>query len=373
MWRDEIEHDLGLAVATLAEHFRDGSRVDRRSINCEAFAKIPEPAVILIELLSAGQRSPRNELMNIGVSGRVADMFTFDARPCRRGDDLPRLRHQIAITNLFVLALLRKVRVVTTSHLPKGFPRFDRNLAIGLRREIQNNFGRINVGFDARAALRRSAVIDFVVQLPEPAHLVFSIPTDSLATVAELVGQRPKRSKATVGVGIITFDNGDLRSSDARHKVAFTSFPILHVDLSEFGGRVVKNRCQHHIALDAEVAYRKIGEAACNGFIYLPVTARFPNRIDRSRQRMNEGMHLRSVQIVLLVPGGRGQYDVGVKAARRHTEVERHDEIEFALRRRVPPRHLRGLLASHFSQILALQPMPRPEEMAEKIFVPLAG
>src|SRR6516164_427097 len=143
MWRDEIEHDLGLAVAALAEHFRDGSRVDRRSINGEAFAKIPEPAVILIELLSAGQRSPRNELMNIGVSGRVADMFTFDARPCRRGDDVPRLCDSIAITNLFILTLLCKVRVVTTCHLPEGFPRFDRDLAIGLRREIENDLGGI--------------------------------------------------------------------------------------------------------------------------------------------------------------------------------------------------------------------------------------
>src|SRR6516165_1308279 len=243
MWRDEIEYDLGLAVAALAEHFRDGSRVDRRSINGEAFAKIPEPAVILIELLSAGQRSPRNELMNVGVSGRVADMFTFDARPCRRGDDLPRLRHQIAITNLFVLTLLCKVRVVSTSRLPKRFPRLDRNLAIGLRREIQNNFGRINVGFDARSALSGSAVIDLVVQLPEPAHLVFGIPTDSLATVAELVGKWPKRSKATVRVGIVALDNCDLRSSDTRHKVAFTFFPISHIDLREFGRRVVKNRC----------------------------------------------------------------------------------------------------------------------------------
>src|SRR6516165_10644492 len=184
MRRNEIEHDLRLPVAALAEHFRHGSRIDRWPINGKTFAKIPEPAVILIELLSTGQRSPRNELMNVGVSGGITDLFTFDARPCRRGDDLPRLRHQIAITNLFVLALLCQVRVVSTSRLPKRFPRLDRDLAVSLWREVQNNFGRINVRFDARLALSRSAVIDLVVQLLEPAHLVFGIPTDSLATVA---------------------------------------------------------------------------------------------------------------------------------------------------------------------------------------------
>src|SRR6516164_835115 len=210
MWRDEIEYDLGLAVAALAEHVRDRSRIDWRPINGEAFAKIPEPAVILIELLPAGQRSPGNELMNIGVTGRVADMLAFDARPGRRGDDLPRLRDQIAIPNLFILALLCKVRVVTTSHLPEGFPRFDRNLAIGFRREKENNLGRIDVAFDARPTVGRAGILYLVVQFAEATHFIFGVPADALAAIPELIGERSQGSKSSIGVGIVTLDDSDL-------------------------------------------------------------------------------------------------------------------------------------------------------------------
>ena len=105
-------------------------------------------------------------------------------------------------------------------------------------------------------------------------------------------------------------------------------------------GSVVLDRRQHDVAFDAEMTYGKFREAARDGLVGLPVAAGFPDGIHRRRQRMDEGMHVGSVEVVLLVPGRGRQHDVGVKAARRHSEVERDNEIELSLGRRIAPRHL---------------------------------
>ena len=84
-------------------------------------------------------------------------------------------------------------------------------------------------------------------------------------------------------------------------------------------------------------------------------------------------MHVGGVEIVLLVPGRGRQHDVGIETARRHAEVERDDEIELAFGRRIAPDDLFGLHAVHLAEILALQAMAGAEEMAQEIFVPLAG
>src|SRR5208283_2313542 len=84
MRSNEVENDLRLAVATRAQHPRDGARVDRRPIDGETLAEVAEPTVILIELLASGQRPPRYEFMHIGVAGRVTEMLALDARPGRR-------------------------------------------------------------------------------------------------------------------------------------------------------------------------------------------------------------------------------------------------------------------------------------------------
>ena len=52
-------------------------------------------------------------------------------------------------------------------------------------------------------------------------------------------------------------------------------------------------------------------------------------------QGMDEGMEVRCVEVVLLVPGGRRQNDVGVDAGRRHPEIERDQKVELSLRRLV--------------------------------------
>src|SRR5215831_17711459 len=183
---------------------------------------------------------------------------------------------------------------------------------------------------------------------------------------------RSKRREATVGVGVIAFDNRDLRRVNTRKQIALALLPVPYVGLRKFARRVVLDRREHHIALDAEVADRELGKTTRDGLVNLPVAARFPDRVDGGGQRMNEGMHIRRVEIVLLVPGRRRQHDVGVKTAGGHAEIEGDNQIKLALRNRIAPHHLLGLLAADLAQIPALQAVPRAEEMAQEILVPLA-
>ena len=87
---------------------------------------------------------------------------------------------------------------------------------------------------------------------------------------------------------------------------------------------------------------------------------------------MDEGVHVAGVEVVLLVPGGGGQHDVGVEAGRAHAEIQRHHQIELALRRLVVPDHF-SRFRFIVTEVLALHAMRRAEQVFEEILVPLAA
>ena len=83
-------------------------------------------------------------------------------------------------------------------------------------------------------------------------------------------------------------------------------------------------------------------------------------------------MHVGSVEVVLLVPGGGRQNDVGIHAGGRHPEVERDEQVELSFRCLVVPLHLERLLAAVLAEILAEHAVLGAEQMLEEIFVALA-
>src|SRR4030067_1116597 len=106
-----------LAVRLAVDDRLDGLEVDRRAIDAERLAEGPHPQMVLIKLLTAAERAPRDQLVHVGIAGVVADLFGLQPRPDRRRDDLARLRHHVAETDL--LALLRdgEMSVVAAGHL----------------------------------------------------------------------------------------------------------------------------------------------------------------------------------------------------------------------------------------------------------------
>src|SRR5690606_18095611 len=131
----EIQNDLLLAVQPLFDHGLYAPRIDRRPIDAERLAERAHPQVILIELLPAGERPPRDQLVHVRVAGVVADFLTFQPRPDRRGDDLPWLRDDVAEANFLFVLREGEVRVLAPGRVRQGRPGLDGSPAIRLRRQ----------------------------------------------------------------------------------------------------------------------------------------------------------------------------------------------------------------------------------------------
>ena len=151
-------------------------------------------------------------------------------------------------------------------------------------------------------------------------------------------------------------------------------------------------RRQHQFSLDTEVTDTDLAELLREALVDVPVAARLPSRVHRGRQRMDEGMHVAGVEVVLLVPGGGGQHDVGVQTGGTHAEVECHQQVKLALGRLVVPDHLgrlgiepgagppqagfspSGGMGVHFlAEVLALHAVAGAQQMLEEVLVALAA
>ena len=106
-------------------------------------------------------------------------------------------------------------------------------------------------------------------------------------------------------------------------------------------------------------------------------------------------MHVAGVEVVLLVPGGGRQHDVGIEAGRAHAEVERDDQVELAFGCLVVPDHFgrfrfvanagppqvgrplgggaQRIGGDLFAEVLALHAVRRAEQVLEEILVALAA
>ena len=213
-----------------------------------------------------------------------------------------------------------------------------------------------------------------VVQVTQERHFFLGVPVDALATVTQLVHQRTKRSEARVGVRVVPLNGDEVGRGLARDQVALAPLPILHIErLAQLGRSVVQQRQGNHVFLDTQVAFGGFGERLGDALVDLPVTARFPGRIGSGGQRVDERVHVGGIQIVLLVPGGRRQNDVGIQTGGGHAEVKGHQQVEFAFRRFVMPFDLFRLGATFVAQILALQAALGTQQVLEHVLVALTG
>ena len=114
-----------------------------------------------------------------------------------------------------------------------------------------------------------------------------------------------------------------------------------------------------------------LAEGLGKALVDFPVAARLPGRIDGRGQRVDEGVHVAGVEVVLLVPGGRRQHDVGIQTGRAHAEVQRDQQVQLALGRLRMPDHFLGLGVLR-TQRRALHAMAGAEQMLHEVFVPLA-
>ena len=202
---------------------------------------------------------------------------------------------------------------------------------------------------------------------------MLGVPAHALAAIAELGHQRSERGETLVEVGIVALDHGHRRHGLAGDRIDLALLPVLDVErLRDLAGGVVQDRRQHHVLFDAEHFRRDLRERLGDALVDVPVVARLPDRIDRRGQRMDEGMHVGGVEVVLLVPGRGRQHDVGIHAGRGHAEIERHQQVELSFRRLIVPDDFARLFLAVLAEVLAHHAVLGAEQMLEKILVALA-
>ena len=89
-------------------------------------------------------------------------------------------------------------------------------------------------------------------------------------------------------------------------------------------------RNRDDVRLGVQVAGGHAADEAGQGLEHLEVGARLPRRVHGLVEAVHEGVHVRGGQVVLLVPRGGRQHDVGVQRRRGVTEVRDPHEVELA-------------------------------------------
>ncbi len=263
--------------------------------------------------------------------------------------------------------------MVAPGLLAQGLPGFHRHVAVGLGRQLQDHLAGVDVGHDLRHALRHAFGQRLAVELAELLDLGAGLPADALAAVAQLVHQGAQGGEALVDVRVVALDDRDLRRRLARDQLALALLPLLDVEgLRQLGRAVVHQRRQHHFLLDTQVTDADLAEGLGETLVDLPVALALPHRVHGRRQRVDEGVHVAGIEVVLLVPAGGGQHDVAVQARGAHAEIERHDEIQLAFGRLLVPLHLAGL-GIVTTEVLALHTALGAEQVLAEIFVTLAA
>ena len=373
---DPVQGDLRVAVGLPVQQLLGGPGVDRRPVADEAFAERLHPRVVLVELLATGDGAPRDQLVDVGVAGVVADVLVLEAGPGRAGDDLARLHLDVAEADLLVFLGQRQVGVLAAGDLRQRFPGLDRDLAVGFRSQGEDHLGGVDGAVDARAALADAALDDAMVEVADQLHFLLGVPADALAAVAQLVQQRTERGELAVDVRVVALDQVQRRQVASRHRLALALLPVMAVAaerLRQLGGGVVQQRHRDQVLLHAEVAFGDGGELLGDGLVDLPVALGFPGRIGGRRQRMDEGVHVGGVEVVLLVPRSGRQDDVRVHAGGGHAEVQGGDQVELALGTVVDPVDLGGTRTAGLAEVIVHHPVLRPEQVLEHVLVALAG
>ena len=319
--REEVERDFRIAVGHFAQEFLGGFGVHGGAVHAEGRTEIAHPFVVLVELLAAGERAPRNQLVHVGIACGVAHFFALHARPNRRGNNLARLGDDVAEADLRVLAGINQMRMVAAGDFAQRLPSFFRNVAVGFRRQGQNHFGRIDGGFDSRLAFARTFRLH-AVEFAQEVHFVLGIPRHAFAVVVHFFQQGADRSEFLINRTVVAFHHGHRGHGFARNRLALAQFPVFRVKgLAEFLRAVVHQRGEHDVFAHAQIVFGQLAEFFGQAFIDFPVGLALPQRLHRFGKRMDERVHVGRVQIVFLVPSGGRENHVGVQAGGVHAEI----------------------------------------------------
>ncbi len=185
----------------------------------------------------------------------------------------------------------------------------------------------------------------------------------------------PSRREARVRLRIVAFDDRDVRHGLAgdRARIRPSSSPSAHRaararPACRAGSASITRSCSTPRTSGATSEnFFAISRKMFQSLLHLP------HRIHRRRQRVDERVHVRRVEVVLLVPGGGRQDDVGIDAGRRHAEVDVDHQVELPDRRVLVPARRPSAVRGRRFLVGADHAVHRADEVLQEIFVALAA
>ena len=222
------------------------------------------------------------------------------------------------------------------------------NLAVGLGRGHQNGVARVQHVLKARITF--AAPLD-ATHVPRVGHrhngilehsVVLSLDRDLHADSRDAVFARPRpeRDELVVQVRVVALDHPQMREGLARHRLALALGPVEDLRLRQFVRRVVQERSAGHVAHGpGKDERRHFAHLFREQLENVPVRFGFPHRRHRRPEHMQERVQVGRVEVVLLVPEGRRQHDVGVERRGIHAEIEVDHQVILSARRRFAVLH----------------------------------
>ena len=162
---------------------------------------------------------------------------------------------------------------------------------------------------------------------------------------AGLGRQRAQVGPLLVDLRVVALDGGDLRHGQPRDEADFLDIGDDSAGHAHLIRGVVVARLCDHVGLRAQPLHGHRGQRGSEVTEDLEVRACLPRRVNRRVEGVQVRVHIRRGHVVLLIPGGGWEYDVGDERRGRVAEVRGQHEVELALRRVVDPGDgLRALL-----------------------------
>ena len=328
--RQVLQRDL----LRTAQEILDGAVVEDRLEGRHGLAVLAHHLVVEIEGLAPRHGAERHEFLDIRRERRVAAAL-IAARKRRRRDGLLRLRGDFIEREALVLAVLgQMLEALEARLLVEALEGLDGDLAVRRRREAHDGLDGLARIVDRRHAVRDEVlVLDDTVALADLLVLIRGIPGHRERT--HLLGDiRSERDPLLVRLRVVALDRHEIRHRLARDGLALALAPVAHeaLRLSRLALAVVADWHSDEVFIRLELGFLgDLRDGLCERAEDIPVTLGFPERVDSGLERMDKRMHVRRRDIVLLVPRGRRQHDIGVECRARHAEVDVDEQVELAL------------------------------------------
>ena len=359
-------HLTGVADALITVKTR---KVERRPEGRQSLTDLSDPVVVEEEVLSAGERVPRLESLDVDDEGGIAAAAMLAPRPLRARDDRHGACLRVGEGDVAALVIARQIGEWLTRAPFHRLESLNGEPAVGRAGQGEDGLAGVDVGDECRAP-RSDAVSDNSVSLREPFHLGTGLEGHPLRHHAEGIGEWAKSTDALADRAVVALHDDELGRGLAGDEVHLPGAPVLH-DSPRHGhliGRVVQQGNGDEVTDAAEVPLGQLPDSTCEALEDVVVAACLPGRVDRRREGVHIGVHVGRGQIMLLVPRRGGQQDVAEETRARHAEVDAHEQVELADRRLVTPGHvggaciLRRLVGAH--GVVGAEDVPQEELVA---------